>query len=139
MTSATLKPYREHVSLAERQSRQPEVAEDVAPIVVALFEAIRRECDNVQNRIARGELQYDPNISRSFSELLQKLAQAFELVRGHLPPNRLPPQFLEYLNTMRRINQFDVDSVAGAIEDVRRGKTISLAEGMDALRDSAAH
>jgi len=137
MTPATLQPYREHVLLADKQARRPEGAEASARILVGLFEAIRSESSILQDRIARGEIQYDVRISHAFSELFQELGQAFENIKQHLPPKRLPDRFLEYLDTMRS-NQFDVDVIAVAIEDVREGKTISLAEGMDALRDSAA-
>ena len=114
--------------------------EDLIAMGLSLFENLRRSAIDAQDRVARGEMTYDPALSRAFADAYETWLRPCGVVesairwfesRGYSVENAA--QFREAVLAIR-LHAFDIDDVLQSFAEMQAGQGIPLAGAIDELR-----
>lgn len=148
----SLRYLQEHLSLYQRQADDErwkgdhETAmkcrnlEEFVGIGLSLFKSMKERAHAVQDAIARGELQYSPEISEVFAERYKDWLQPCETVeraiRWFESRNYQVDKADEFRAAVKEISlhDFDIKGMIKAKGDIREGRGKPLAEAIGELQ-----
>lgn len=116
--------------------------EEYIGLGLSLFNLMKERAHAIQDRIARGQMDYDPEIAELFiagyQEWLKPCASVESAIRWFEAKNYQVEKAAEFRAAYREISlhEFDLGSIIKAAKDIREGRGKPLAEAIGELQRS---
>lgn len=151
-TIRPLRYFREHLDVYQRQAAEEQwrsdhqtamqccELEEFIELGLSLFNLIRGRAYAVQDAIARGDLEYSPEISHAFveayGEWLKPCATVERAIKLFESKNYIVAKAEEFRAAVRdlSLHEFDINSIIKAVDDLREGRGKPLAEAIRELQ-----